>query len=81
MPIEPHTKPEHVRYAPGFSSSPAGGEDHKYTVQALAKFLGLLKPGNRQEPRNSFVAAFGAVELISEGYLTEERKMGETPKV
>jgi hypothetical protein len=54
--------------APSFSSgvsAPAGGA-HPYTVETLAKFLGGMK--HNGEVNNSFRAAFGAVELISEGY-------------
>jgi len=50
-------------------------ERHAFTVEALAKFLGLVKQES-QRPKDSFVAAFGALELVSEGYLTEARTKG-----
>lgn len=76
MPIDPSTNKNVIRYAPGFGPVTAGVTGaHPYTVEVLAKFLGMVKTGS-QTARDSFVAAFGAVELISEGYLTEERIKG-----
>jgi hypothetical protein len=68
MPIEPRTDPKFIRNAPSFVTSPESGEvGHPYTVRALALFLGCSKPSKREEPTDSFVAAFGAEELIADG--------------
>jgi hypothetical protein len=71
MPIDPKTREGYVRYAPGFSSVPESGA-HPYTVEALSKFLGFVKSG-KQEPTNSFIAAFGAEELIADKVMTESQ--------
>jgi hypothetical protein len=65
MPIEPRTDPKVVRDAPSFSTALAGrAVSRPYTVEALAKFLGLVRNGTGEErPKDSFVAAFGALEL------------------
>jgi hypothetical protein len=57
--------------SPFSSLAPTVGA-HPYTVESIAKFLGFVK-SKSQEPTNNFYAAFGAQELISEGYLTEPR--------
>ena len=65
----PISNPKMLRFAPSYSvggKTPAPGESHPYTVDALAKFLGLVKQKS-QEPKDSFHAAFGAIELIEEG--------------
>jgi hypothetical protein len=74
MRIESKTRDDAIRYAPGFSQTACAPSEgaHPYTVEALAKFLGMVKPDN-QRPRDSFVACFGALELIDEGYLSEAR--------
>jgi chemotaxis protein histidine kinase CheA len=81
MPIEAHTKPEHVRYAPSFTSCTAAVQDmqtddskrnYPYTIVGLAKFLGMVKSGS-QTATNSFLDSFGALELIAGGYLSEAR--------
>ena len=65
-----------IRYAPSFSQSPSSvpETDHAkypYTIQTLAGFLGFVQPDGQS--LRSFEAAFGAVELIEEGYLTDAR--------
>ena len=68
MKIDPKTNTTVLRYAPGFgigASAPESGA-HPYTTEALAKFLGFVKDKN-QRPSNSFIAAFGAEELIADG--------------
>src|ERR1700676_2089707 len=75
-----------IRIAPSFSTSstdsvalppPGHGIQHGYTVDSLAKFLGFVKSGN-QEPTNSFIAAFGAEELIADGIMKESQVKGQT---
>jgi len=72
MPIDPSTRTDLIRYAPGFGCSPPAAKvpQHPYTIDSLAKFLGETKAstGCAHEP---FKAIFGALELIAEGYLTE----------
>ena len=74
MPIPPHTKPNYIRYAPAFSSESSTNSDHlyPYTIEALAAFLGHSKSSG-EAAKDYFRAAFGAVELIADGYLTEAR--------
>jgi hypothetical protein len=43
-----------------------------YTIEGLAKFLGVIKKDS-QRPKDSFIAAFESVELIEQGYLTESK--------
>lgn len=92
MPLDPSTRRDQMRYAPGFStpavSDTAGviperdpkafrdfvQKNHGYTLNDLAKFLGLMQP--KGDLRPSFIAAFGAVELLSEGYLTDAKISG-----
>jgi hypothetical protein len=50
-----------------------------YTVESLAKFLGEV--GSDGRPHAGFRAMFGALELLSEGYLTEAQIKGSTSKV
>jgi len=77
MPIDAKTRDGYVRYAPSFSQTQSATTvvAHPYTAEAVAKFLGFVKQGS-QQPTNNFYAAFGAQELISEGYLTEPRIKG-----
>jgi hypothetical protein len=66
MPIDPSTRTDAIRYAPSFSQNQRARPDsaRPYTVEALAKFLGLVRNGTGEErPKDSFVAAFGALEL------------------
>ena len=42
----------------------------QYTIEALAKFLGETKDSTGK-PHDGFISTFGALELISEGYLSE----------
>jgi hypothetical protein len=74
MPIDPKTNINTIRYAPPYSVGPSvtAGVTHPYTIESMAKFLGFVKSGS-QTPRDSFVAAFGALELISEGLISESR--------
>lgn len=65
MPIDAKTNTTKIRYAPAFGVSANDSVAHAYTIESLAKFLGFIKSGN-QEPTNSFIAAFGAEELIAE---------------
>ena len=70
LPIAPHTKSQHVRYAPSYSSTGAAPVDaHPYTIEGLAKFLGEVD--KRGEPRDTFKTVFGMLELLSDGHLTE----------
>jgi hypothetical protein len=64
------TRKDHIRHVEGF---PTAGSV-PYTVAALARFLGEVKSDSK--PRDSFVAAFDALELMSEGYLTEAQIKG-----
>lgn len=71
MPVAEHTKPQHIRYAPGFASSPRSVKTAQfpYTVNSLAVFQGKVgKDGQASEP---FITAFNVVELIDAGWLTE----------
>jgi hypothetical protein len=68
MPVSDDTRKNVIRYAPGFGRSTAAG-DRPYTVDGLARFLGEVKSNG--EAHEAFRAAFGALELISEGYLAE----------
>lgn len=73
----PKTKDSVVRYAPSFclpSGSSVAATDHPYVMQTLANFLGFVQPNG--QPTVAFDAAFGALELLSEGYLTESRIRG-----
>jgi len=71
MPIEPRTDHKFIRNAPNYGTGPESGPvNHPYTVEALACFLGFVK-AERQTPTNSFIAAFGAEELIADGVLNE----------
>jgi hypothetical protein len=72
-----------IRVAPSFVESqllasqqlPTGA----YTVEALAKFLGEV--GSDGRPHAGFRAMFGALELLSEGYLTEAQIKGQHEQV
>jgi hypothetical protein len=70
MPVPPDTRQDHIRHAPGFGGASTEKRLVPYTVESLAKFLGETKD-NGTQARESFRAAFDALELISEGYLTE----------
>lgn len=70
-----------LRYAPSFASvtaavthlqSDENTKKYPYTVEGLAKFLGMVKSGS-QTATNSFLDSFGALELIAGGYLSEAR--------
>jgi hypothetical protein len=69
-----------IRVAPGFSvgQSAASGAlpPGAYTVDGLAKFLGEVKEDTTGWATEAFKAAFGALELISEGYLAESAIKG-----
>jgi len=70
----PKTNLTQIRYAPSFSLpnlSSLAANEHPYTMQTLASFLGFVQPS--KQPTTMFDAAFGALELIKEGYLTEAR--------
>lgn len=71
MPVPADTRKDLIRYAPGYGPSPLAGNvpSVPYTVDALARFLGEVK--HRGEAHKGFHAMFGALELLSEGYLTE----------
>lgn len=77
MPVGEDTRKGYIRYAPSFMAGvpapPVGARP--YTMDSLAKFLGMVRSG-RKEPQDRFVAAFGAVELIEEGYLSETKIQG-----
>jgi hypothetical protein len=75
--LEQGKRSDVIRDAPSYvavGSEAAAAPLHPYTVLGLADFLGLLQPNGTPKP--SFEAAFGAVELISEGYLSESRIKG-----
>lgn len=69
-----------LRYAPSYSISEAcvvaatTDTCFPYTVETLATFLGFIQPNGQST--TAFIAAFGALELIKEGYLTEARIKG-----
>jgi hypothetical protein len=78
MPIDSKTNTTVVRYAPKFSTEKPSAPDsgaHPYTTESLAKFLGFVKDKN-QRPTDSFVAAFGAEELIADKVMTESQVKG-----
>lgn len=75
MPIDPKTNTTVIRSAPSFSVSGTDPVPHPYTVDRLAKFLGFVKTDS-QKPTNSFIAAFGAEELIADGVLKESQIKG-----
>jgi hypothetical protein len=79
MPVDAKTNASALRYAPSFLLSGPSGGPHPYTVDSLARFLGTVKP-ETQKATNGFVAAFGSIELIEEGYLTEARIAGLEPR-
>jgi hypothetical protein len=68
-----------IRVAPGYSSGSVTGSvilpKTAYTVDGLAKFLGFVK-ATSDTPTNSFIAAFGAEELIDDGVLKESQIKG-----
>jgi hypothetical protein len=78
MPVPKDTREGYIRYAPSFAANQPAPESgaRPYTTQALAQFLGFTKPGKRQEPTDSFVAAFGAEELIADGIMKESQIKG-----
>lgn len=78
MPIDPKTNTSVIRYAPQLSTEKTSGPEsgpHPYTVDVLAKFLGFVRPST-QKPTDSFVAAFGAEELIADGIMKESQIRG-----
>lgn len=69
MPMDPNNKRNSdLRYAPSFVSN---GKTcpQVYTTESLAKFLGMTTGDGT--PQEKFLAAFGALELIEQGYLKE----------
>lgn len=63
--VEPRTDPKFIRNAPNYGTVPESGKvEHPYTLEVLAKFLGFVAPRN-QKATESFIAAFGAEELIA----------------
>jgi hypothetical protein len=68
-----------IRVAPGYISGSSTGSvplpPTAYTVDGLAKFLGFVK-ADSQKPTNSFIAAFGAEELIADKVMTESQIKG-----
>jgi hypothetical protein len=76
MPIEPRTDPKFIRNAPSFGTvTESVTVAHPYTVEALAKFLGFVK-AKSATATNSFIAAFGAEELIADNVLKESQIRG-----
>lgn len=67
---------DRIRVAPSYSTSESDVLPlTAYTLTGLAAFLGFVKPKS-QEPTSSFVAAFGAEELIADGVLRESQIKG-----
>jgi hypothetical protein len=70
-----------IRVAPKFTTPYASGTapvplpPQAYTIEGLAKFLGFVKTES-QRPSNSFIAAFGAEELIADKVMTESQIKG-----
>jgi hypothetical protein len=78
MPIDPKTRTDTIRYAPTFSTEKPSVTDsvtHPYTMESFAKFLGFVK-AESQKSTNSFIAAFGAEELIADGIMKESQIRG-----
>jgi hypothetical protein len=76
MQIEKQADPKSVRSAPSFTTSTESVDvaqiPHAYTLPVLARFLGFVKAAS-QIPTNSFIAAFGAEELIADGVIKESQ--------
>jgi hypothetical protein len=71
MPMDPKTNTKHIRYAPSFVAGVlVAGNEHPFTEDSLAKFLGMTSKG---QPQEKFSAALGALELIEQGYLKENQ--------
>lgn len=60
-----------ILYAPHFAEVSGAPATSPYTEDSLAKFLGMSAPNG--EPQEKFKAAFGALELIEQGYLKESQ--------
>jgi hypothetical protein len=77
LPFAPDTRKDRIRYAPSFiAGEPTPpGSVRPYTVESLATFLGMMQP-DKNNIQIKFTAAFGAVELIEEGLLTESKIVG-----
>jgi len=71
--MDPKINDKHIRYAPSFVSGTIlrAGTEHAYTEQSLARFLGMTQGDG--DPQEKFRAAFGALELIEQGYLKENQ--------
>jgi hypothetical protein len=80
--IEQGQRSDAIRIAPSYIETKllAGAQlpSGAYTVEALAKFLGEV--GSDGRPHAGFRAMFGALELLSEGYLTEAQIKGSTSR-
>lgn len=74
----PKTKDTAIRYAPTYTTGLAANpvKDSAYTTETLVTFLGFVQPDG--QATTAFLAAFGALELIKEGYLTEARIKGQS---
>lgn len=71
MSVPEDTNERFIRYAPGFGTRADTGA-RRYTVEALAKFLGEVRSDRGEvRPRHEFVNAFNSLELMSENHLSE----------
>jgi hypothetical protein len=77
LPIDPKTRKDLIRYAPGYGCwRPAANiPSHLYTIDSLAKFLGETRLSTGKA-HDAFNTTFAALELISEGYLNESAIKG-----
>jgi hypothetical protein len=76
MEIKPRTDPKVIRNAPKYvTTSESEAVAHPYTLESLAKLLGFVKQ-KAQQPTHSFIAAFGAEELIADRVFTESQIKG-----
>lgn len=68
----PRTSDSQLRFAPSYipGSSARGGEDHPYTAQTVAEFIGWLKPSGEAQAKVS--DALNALALIEQGVLKEK---------
>jgi hypothetical protein len=72
MPMDPKTRDNYICNAPSFVKGICGARStHPFTEDSLAKFLGMTDGSGR--PQEKFNAAFGALELIEQGYLKENQ--------
>jgi hypothetical protein len=67
IPVDPKTNKNAIRYAPSFSagSSVTSAVTHPYTMEFVARVMGKTQE-IRETPTNSFVTAFGVVELAKQ---------------